>query len=156
ANFYISIDVAGKLWVAGGGDPAYVEEYSPTANGNATPLRKISGPATGLSGAVDVAVYGARPSAPRSVKAHAGKHKVSLRWHAPADNGGGLAAYLVERKNSKHAHWAAIAVTKKRRIADRHRKAHHRYRYRVIAVNQMGFSPASKTASAVTPGAKHH
>jgi sugar lactone lactonase YvrE len=155
---YISIDPAGKLWVAVGGQdpiPPSVEQFSPTANGNVAPLQRLAGPNTGLDFPQSVDVYGAKPGAPRSVTAHGGKHKVAVHWRTPASTGGGLQAYVVRRKTSKHAAWTLATITKSRHFTDRHRKAHHRYRYDVIAVNARGSSAASKTASAVTGGKRH-
>jgi hypothetical protein len=49
-----------------------------------------------------------------------------------------------------------IAVPDKRQLTDRHRKAHHRYSYDVIAVNEIGRSAPSKPVSARTSGHHHH
>jgi hypothetical protein len=59
----LALDSAGNLYVANGsaycGCAPSITEYSPTARGNATPIRIIQGPNTGLVAPLGVAVDGA-------------------------------------------------------------------------------------------------
>jgi hypothetical protein len=158
---YLSFDPAGHMWAAiqGGGAPpvvpSSVEAFAPGAHGDAKPIVRITGPTAHLTNPWDVVVYGAKPSAPRSLKATNTKRTITVSWHSPSSTGGGLLGYVIRRKNSKHGKWVAVAVATKREYVDTHPKRHHRYRYDVIAVNTLGQSPASAQLAAATKP-KHH
>jgi|GEM_PF-1005082 len=93
------------------------------------------------------------PTVPRSPTAHAAhRHGVTLRWRAPASNGGSpIDSYLVLRGTASHRETAIATVPCHSSrcawtdAATRHKK---RYYYVLRATNTAGQGPASKQVSA--------
>jgi hypothetical protein len=136
----IGLNPVGEIWVPN--FPANsVTRYSRTASGNAAPDRRLAGAATLLNRPNGVAVYMQPPSAPRSLKKHVHGKRLTLRWHRPRVNGGGIQSYIVRHAKHKSGRFHIVKITTKRRYTRHH--AAHGY-YDVLAFNQAGFGKHSK------------
>lgn len=118
-----------------------VTRYPRTASGNAAPDRRLVGAATLINHPEAVAVYMQRPHAPRSLSKHVHGKALTLRWHRPRVDGGGIQSYVVRHAKHKSGHFHVVKTTTKRRYTKHH--AAHGY-YDVLAFNQAGFGKHSK------------
>jgi hypothetical protein len=139
----IGLNPGGEIWVAnfGGSGPGSLTRYPSHASGNAAPDHAISGSNTQLDRPEGVVVYMQQPTAPRSLKKHMHGKTLTLRWHRPASNGGGLEGYVVRHAKHKSGKFHTVKTTKKRHYTKHH--AAHGY-YDVLAFNQAGYSSHSR------------
>jgi hypothetical protein len=143
---FLDLDALGNIWFENYPDNNVVAAR-PNAHGNVAPLRLIAGSKTKLDGPNAVAVFSAAPTAPRKLEASKGhQHQVTLRWHRPHSDGGGILGYAAYLKASHHG-WKAIGTTSKRTLTIK-RKLKSSDRFAVTAVNADGKSPKSGSVKA--------
>lgn len=140
----LALDAAGNLWTSDIGSRT-IRRFAGTATGNAKPTRTIGGKRTKLVNDWGIAVFAFAPSAPTALHAVTRGQHVRLTWRAPRRTGGKVLTYQVLRKEASAHAWSVITVTKVKSYTDRLPHSHHS-RYRVVALNGIGSSPAA-TAS---------
>jgi YVTN family beta-propeller protein len=96
------------------------------------------------------------PSHPTNLFATAvSSSQINLSWTAPTDNGGfDITGYEIERSTDSGSTWSTLAVntgSTGTTYSDTCLSANTTYMYRVSAINGMGTSSPSDTASATTP-----
>ena len=89
------------------------------------------------------------PSAPRSVRAGAGKASVGLQWATPASTGSGIAGGYQVLRSTDRAHWAVRATTRALHWSDTGLAGGRRYYYELRALNSAGASGVSAVVTAV-------
>ncbi|MGI0088645.1 MAG: fibronectin type III domain-containing protein [Nitrosotalea sp.] len=94
------------------------------------------------------------PSAPQNLQASPGNAQVSLSWTAPSSNGGSaITGYMIERSTDGGTTWSTVQSntgTTATTYSDTGLTASTAYTYRVSAINSVGTSSPSSTASAKT------
>ena len=73
---------------------------------------------------------------------------VFLDWKEPME-GGGVAAYKVQRRKREDGHWTDVGMSVESEITLSSQEPGVEFEYRVIAVNKAGDGPASNIARAV-------
>lgn len=96
------------------------------------------------------------PSAPASLSATAAStSQINLSWNAPSSNGGAaITGYEVERSANGSSTWVNVAsntASTSTTYSDQGLTSGTAYTYRVSAINSVGTSSPSATASATTP-----
>lgn len=95
------------------------------------------------------------PSSPTNLQAtSASPTQINLSWTAPTTNGGSqISGYEIERSNSTGASWSVVVAdtnSSGTAFSDRGLEPGQTYQYRVSALNAVGTSAPSNTASATT------
>lgn len=95
------------------------------------------------------------PSAPQNLQATAtSSSQINLSWNTSSDNGGSpIIGYMIERSNDTGATWSTIQSntgSADTTYSDTGLAHSTTYTYRVSAINQVGTSQPSSTASATT------
>ena len=92
------------------------------------------------------------PDAPSQLTATAaGRTIINLSWTAPSDNGGTtITGYQIEVSNPGSTNWSELAMTTGTTYAHTNLAPETTQMYRVRAINSVGNSDASNTASATT------
>src|SRR5712691_11070669 len=94
------------------------------------------------------------PSPPTGLTATAASSsQINLSWTAPADNGGsGITGYQIERSTDGGSTWSSLVNTcgTSTSCSDTGLAHATTFTYRVSAINSIGTSPSSNTASATT------
>lgn len=95
-------------------------------------------------------------SAPQNLQAMAvASSKINLSWTAPANNGGSaITGYQIERSTDAGSTWSTInenTDSTSTTYSDTGLNSNTSYTYRVSAINSIGTSSPSNTASATTP-----
>ena len=98
----------------------------------------------------------APPSPPTNLSATAvSSSQINLSWNVPKDNGGtAISGYKIERLSNDGSAWTAIVAdtgTPGTTYSDSGLSANATYSYRVSAINSVGASNPSDSASATTP-----
>lgn len=121
-------------------------------------VRAVSHVAEGpASNEATARAFGA-PSAPRDLHANGTQNAITLRWSAPADDGGmGIVSYRIYRGNASHDRtlYATVPANGSLSFVDKNVRPGHTLDYSVTAVNRAE-GPHSNVASAAaysTPGA---
>lgn len=77
--------------------------------------------------------------------------RINLSWSVPANDGGSqITSYVMERSNDRGTTWSEIANTDSTNYSDTGLARNTSYLYRVSAVNSVGTSEPSNSASAKT------
>jgi hypothetical protein len=93
-----------------------------------------------------------RPGAPRIVAVKAGVREATLRWAAPADNGGAeVFRYTLRTWQGKQLVRSEVLSSHVTSTTIRALSAEAKYRFTVTATNQMGGGPASGASAWVVP-----
>lgn len=104
---------------------------------------------------VITAVYKTIPQQPTNLVATAKILKTNLSWNAPRDNGGSaIIGYMVERSTDNGSTWSTLVANTGNNgttYSDANVSPLKTYTYRVSAINDVGTSDPSNTASATTP-----
>jgi len=104
---------------------------------------------------VITAVYKTIPQQPTNLVATAKLLKINLSWNAPGDNGGStITGYVVERSTDNGSTWSTLVASTGNNgttYSDANISPLKTYTYRVSAINDVGTSDPSNTASATTP-----
>ncbi|MGI0088619.1 MAG: fibronectin type III domain-containing protein [Nitrosotalea sp.] len=94
------------------------------------------------------------PSAPQNLRATAGNAQVALSWIAPSNNGGSsIIGYMIEKSTNGGTTWTTIVAntgSAGTTYSDTGLVHSTTYTYRVSAINSVGTSSPSNTATATT------
>lgn len=101
------------------------------------------------------AVYKTIPQPPTGLTATGKLLQISLGWNVPSDNGGSaIVGYMIERSTDGGSTWSTIVPNSDSTgttYSDKNVNLLTTYTYRVSAINDVGTSDPSNTASAKTP-----
>src|SRR5439155_920130 len=99
------------------------------------------------------------PSAPQNLQASVGGKSITLSWQATANNGGSaITGYKIERSTNSGSTWSALVSntgSTGTRYSDTGLSPDTTFTYRVSAINGIGTSPPSNTASATLNPPSH-
>ncbi|HEX3906617.1 MAG TPA: fibronectin type III domain-containing protein [Mycobacteriales bacterium] len=149
----LGLDAIGRLSVANNGD-GELRVFAAGAHGNIAPIRSTPG----FAGAGGDTVFAAAPSLPRSIKATAHNHSLSLSWAAPASSGGGVTRYDVAVLAKKPTGLSAFVphLTGATHYTAKHLVNGHTYYVGIAAENHISSSAFTKfipASPASVPGA---
>jgi hypothetical protein len=157
----LTIDAAGQLVVANGGDHS-VSVFGQRSHGNIAPLRHFTTTDSDAGSPAALAAVGARPGSPTDVQAVAHNGSATVHWRAPTVTGGGIVGYDVstvsrtEFGGSGDGSGTIISIggdetsTTGTTVTMHHLRNGTKYHFQIQAVNVFGAS-APGTSNVVTP-----